>query len=66
MNGYNSQLEFDTEVLQLTQAANDGHLSLSLCSLGIFQFNTQIPLVSLSSDGIQIPQLYTLRKYFSV
>jgi hypothetical protein len=58
--GYKSQFDFDLDVFELVSSANDGHFALAPCSLAIFQFATAQNLVSLSSDGVQVPQLYTL------
>lgn len=60
-NDYSSQYDFDTDINNLINSANDGHLSVSLCSLGIFRFGRPaITIASVSKDGIEIPDLYTL------
>ncbi|KAL1967220.1 hypothetical protein VTN77DRAFT_3511 [Rasamsonia byssochlamydoides] len=58
-NQYPSQYEFDTELTQLINSANDGHLSISLCSTSVFGFLIDLPLVSVSTDGLALPELYT-------
>lgn len=58
-NLYNSQYDFDQAIYKLIHSANDGHLEIIPCSFAItFRINT--PLVSLSTDGITVPKLYTL------
>ena len=56
---YSSQFDFDWDLTKLLSSANDGHLRSSLCSQEIFHFEHSVPLVSISEDGIQLPQLYT-------
>ncbi|KAL6860811.1 hypothetical protein J3F83DRAFT_747613 [Trichoderma novae-zelandiae] len=58
-NLYKSQYDFDADLFHLLSFANDGHLVILPCSL-IFNFQSQLRLASLSSDGIEIPRLYTL------
>ncbi|KAI4863022.1 peptidase S41 family protein [Hypoxylon rubiginosum] len=57
---YISQFDFDWDITTLISRANDGHLNIGLCSQEIFRFELDIPLVSISKDGLQLPQLYTL------
>ncbi|KZZ88772.1 Peptidase S41 [Moelleriella libera RCEF 2490] len=58
---FKSQYEFDSAISNLTNSANDGHLVLSLCSLNIFRFFLEpMPLVSVSEDGVRIPEIYFL------
>ncbi|PLB45838.1 hypothetical protein P170DRAFT_364977 [Aspergillus steynii IBT 23096] len=57
---YHSQYEADEDLQRLIQSANDGHLSVRPCSTSYFEFTHQEPLVSISSDGLQLPQVYTL------
>ncbi|RAL03286.1 peptidase S41 family protein [Aspergillus ibericus CBS 121593] len=56
---YSSQYEFDNDITRVFQSANDGHLSTTLCSQEVFQFYVNFPIVSISSDGLQLPKLYT-------
>ncbi|KAL7814341.1 hypothetical protein V8C26DRAFT_141037 [Trichoderma gracile] len=58
-NLYKSQYDFDADLYHLLSFANDGHLGLFPCSL-IFNFQSPLRLASLSSDGIEVPHLYTL------
>jgi hypothetical protein len=59
-NGYSSQFELDLEVSHLIKSAYDGHLSFQLCSQSIFKYGIDMPLVSISTDGLSLPQVYTL------
>jgi hypothetical protein len=58
-NLYNSQYDFDQDINNLLSSANDGHLGIAPCSF-VMPFLNPVPLVSLSTDGIAIPKLYTL------
>lgn len=59
-NGYSSQFEMDLEVSDLIRSAYDGHLAFQLCSQSIFNYEIDMPLVSISTDGLQLPEVYTL------
>ncbi|KAJ5366114.1 hypothetical protein N7541_000055, partial [Penicillium brevicompactum] len=58
-NVYSSQYDFDSDLKYLTSRASDGHLSVGLCSLEIMHFEHDMPLVSISPDGVQLPRIYT-------
>ncbi|KAL6886822.1 hypothetical protein GGI43DRAFT_418163 [Trichoderma evansii] len=58
-NLYKSQYDFDRDLFQLISSANDGHLAITPCSFTI-AFTHSTSLVSLSTDGVAIPRLYTL------
>ncbi|OKL63579.1 hypothetical protein UA08_01260 [Talaromyces atroroseus] len=57
-NKYSSQFDFDSELHGLLASANDGHLFLGLCSLGIFTFRNPVALASISTDGFELPKVY--------
>ncbi|PWY71795.1 hypothetical protein BO94DRAFT_608436 [Aspergillus sclerotioniger CBS 115572] len=57
---YSSQYEFDSNITSLLSSANDGHLWATLCSTSIFTFTLGLELVSISTDGIKLPQIYTV------
>ena len=61
---YHSQYEADEDLQRLIQSANDGHLSVSPCSTSYFEFIHKEPLVSISSDGLKLPQVYTFSMIF--
>ncbi|KAI0469225.1 hypothetical protein F4859DRAFT_487406 [Xylaria cf. heliscus] len=56
---YTSQYEFDLDITNLIRSANDGHFSITPCSLAPFAFQRQeIGLASVSADGRQTPDIY--------
>ncbi|KAJ5560375.1 Interphotoreceptor retinol-binding [Penicillium frequentans] len=57
---YSSQFEMDLDVSNLIKSAHDGHLVFQLCSQSIFSFQIDLPLVSISSDGLSLPEVYTM------
>ncbi|KAF2218099.1 hypothetical protein CERZMDRAFT_30950 [Cercospora zeae-maydis SCOH1-5] len=57
---YESHYDFDWELNRLLSLAHDGHLQIRPCSLGLFSFTRDQPLVSVSDDGLQLPSIYTL------
>ncbi|RFU29719.1 hypothetical protein B7463_g6596, partial [Scytalidium lignicola] len=57
---YKSQYDFDIDLYNLINTANDGHFALFPCSPTTINFGLQTSLVSVSSDGVAIPELYTL------
>ncbi|KAK0762728.1 hypothetical protein N5P37_005546 [Trichoderma harzianum] len=59
-NLYKSQYDFDLDLTHLIGFANDGHLALTPCSFGAIAWLSPLSLVSLSTDGVAIPKLYTL------
>ncbi|KAL7925941.1 hypothetical protein ACQKWADRAFT_281339 [Trichoderma austrokoningii] len=59
-NLYKSQYDFDQDINNLLNAAHDGHMALIPCSFAIDFSNTDAALVSLSTDGVSLPRLYTL------
>ncbi len=60
---YTNQYDFDWDVNYLISRANDGHLTVGLCALEVFHFEHGVPLVSVSEDGLQIPEIYTFCKF---
>lgn len=62
-NTYSSQFEMDLEVSHLIKSAYDGHLNFQLCSQSVFSYGMDMPLVSISTDGFSLPQVYTLGAY---
>lgn len=59
-NVYSSQFEMDLDVSHLIKSAYDGHLNFQLCSQSIFGYEIDLPLVSISTDGLSLPEIYTL------
>ncbi|KAF5594084.1 peptidase S41 [Fusarium pseudoanthophilum] len=64
-NNFSSQWDFDLAINALLSTANDGHLSVNLCSTTLFAFvRNNIPLVSISKDGLDKPEIYTRNDAF--
>lgn len=61
---YISQYDFDSELRDFVYRSNDGHLQLGLCSLEIMHFEHDVPLVSISKDGLDVPDIYTVCECF--
>ena len=62
-NKYANQADFDEDIYNLFSSANDGHLSIKgLCSQKLFVYLTTMPVVSVSADGLQLPEIYSARK----
>lgn len=57
---YANHWDFEHDLRQLVNSAHDAHLSLQLCSTVLFRFSNSIPLVSVSRDGLELPQIYSL------
>ncbi|CAG8251038.1 unnamed protein product [Penicillium salamii] len=55
---YSNQYDFDTAISDLLKSAYDGHLAIRLCSLHYFGLEIDMPLVSISSNGTALPQVY--------
>lgn len=55
---YSNQYDFDTAISDLVNSAYDGHLAIRLCSLHYFGLEIDMPLVSISSNGTALPQVY--------
>jgi hypothetical protein len=60
--GFKSQYDFDNFIVRLWSSAYDGHLSVTLCSQSIFRFKSSIQLVSISKDGLRLPEVYAFGK----
>ncbi|KAL2831556.1 hypothetical protein BDW59DRAFT_169792 [Aspergillus cavernicola] len=59
LNKFASQFEFDTALSEFFASVNDGHLSILPCSYMPFAFTSHETLVSISDDGLELPQVYT-------
>ncbi|KAL3470717.1 hypothetical protein BJX99DRAFT_238949 [Aspergillus californicus] len=58
-NNFANQFEFDTALADFVFSVKDGHLSLIPCSYMPFSFVAPESLVSISSDGLELPEVYT-------
>ncbi|KAH8694281.1 hypothetical protein BGW36DRAFT_430295 [Talaromyces proteolyticus] len=57
---YSNQFHFDSDLMDLINSANDGHLLITPCSSTAFTFMaSDLVLVSISVDGVSSPQVYT-------
>lgn len=63
-NKYSSQFDFDFDINHLVSRANDAHLNIGLCSQGLFRFEHDVALVSISTDSLQLPELYTYGMFY--
>jgi hypothetical protein len=52
------EYDFQLDIQALLVSARDGHLSYNGDVVRIFVFTRTLPLVSVSTDGFQIPQIY--------
>ncbi|KAG9228754.1 hypothetical protein BJ875DRAFT_525594, partial [Amylocarpus encephaloides] len=55
---FGGEYEFELAIKSLLQQAHDGHLVLSLPILGVFFFKSPYSFLSLSPDGIKVPEVY--------
>ncbi|KAJ5643302.1 uncharacterized protein N7484_005809 [Penicillium longicatenatum] len=56
---YKNHWEFDTDVKNMIGSAYDGHLDVSTCPSSLMTYTNDVPLVSVSSNGMAIPKVYT-------
>ena len=59
---FENQYAFEVAVQTLIGAAHDFHLRLIGGILSVFSFASQYGLVSLSSDGVDLPKVYIMGK----
>ena len=59
-NAYSSQFDMELELSRLIDSAYDSHLVFQFCSQSIFALTVDQPIVSISKDGLALPQVYTL------
>ncbi|KAF4635118.1 hypothetical protein G7Y89_g2987 [Cudoniella acicularis] len=56
-----NQYEFEAALQTLLYAAHDGHVTLNAGILAAFSFSSPQDVVSLSLDGIQVPEVYLVK-----
>jgi hypothetical protein len=56
-----NQYEFEAALQTLLYASHDSHVTLNAGILAAFSFSSPQEIVSLSSDGIQLPQVYLVK-----
>ncbi|OAP57019.1 hypothetical protein AYL99_09131 [Fonsecaea erecta] len=55
------EIDFETRLVDLISAVHDGHLNYIPDAYSVFNYeNLQLPIVSVSSDGKQLPEIYAL------
>ena len=54
---------FQTDIRALTVQARDGHFAFSGDATELFFFLRKTAVVSVSSDGLALPQIYALGEY---
>lgn len=65
-NIYTSQEDFDADIYNLFASAYDGHLTVNgLCSQQLFTYSTPMPVVSVSKDGLELPEIYAAGASYS-
>jgi hypothetical protein len=60
---YANQYAFEADLGLLYQSAHDSHFKLVAGALAVFSFYTDNEIVSVSSDGIELPKLYLQGTY---
>ncbi|CAI7602777.1 unnamed protein product [Penicillium pancosmium] len=55
---YTSHYEFEDAIHDVFASADDGHLNIELCTRSVFGFMNGPPLISISSNGTAIPEVY--------
>lgn len=57
---YNNQYEFDVALQAIFKGVHDGHFAFDMGVYGLFSWLLPDTLVSVSSDGQELPQVYAL------
>ena len=55
---YSSQYSFQAAVGELILKAQDGHFTYIPALLTTFRYLNDVPLVSISEDGLSLPKVY--------
>ena len=55
---FQNQYTFEVAVQEVVLAAHDDHLTLNAGILGAFTFGSPLRIVSVSTDGIQLPKIF--------
>ena len=58
--GFKSQYAFDQALARLLTSAHEGHLFTSLCTASTILYVRSVDFISLSTDGVKLPLIYTL------
>ncbi|KAL9088905.1 MAG: hypothetical protein Q9165_005962 [Trypethelium subeluteriae] len=57
---FSSQYAFEIALTELINTAHEGHLGPPSCVSPAIQFQRQVSLVSVSEDGVKLPQVFVL------
>ncbi|MCJ1381039.1 hypothetical protein MMC17_004148 [Xylographa soralifera] len=55
---FENEYDFEAAVQRLIQSSHDGHISLFAGALNVFTFGSPVGLASVSSDGIELPEVF--------
>ena len=55
---YQSEYDFQLDIAAVLLLSRDGHLDFIGDALGIFEFQRDFSLVSVSSDGMELPEVF--------
>jgi hypothetical protein len=58
VGAYASQYAFDAAVADLVLQAHDGHFTYIPALLATFGYYNDVPLISISEDGLALPEVY--------
>lgn len=58
VGAYSSQYAFDKAVANLVLGAHDGHFTYIPALLSTFSYHNNVPLISISEDGLVLPEVY--------
>jgi hypothetical protein len=58
--GFNSQYLLDQALTTLVSSAHEGHLYQSFCTDGTIGYQRNVNLVSISKDGVALPEIFVL------
>lgn len=60
---YQGQYAFEADLQLLLQSAHDSHLYLTAGAFSVFSFGSELEILSVSPDGMQLPKLYLKGAY---
>lgn len=60
---FTNEFDFERNVSAVLGKAHDGHLNFNFDGLATFSYMRQFALISLSSDGLEAPEIYEYSKF---
>lgn len=63
VGNYTNEFEFEFDIYALVNKAFDGHLAVQSALIGLFEYSRNVDLVSISRDGMSLPQVYIEGEY---